>query len=101
MSKTILYVEDNEFNRKIVRQLLARTSYRLIEAVDGEALIELSNGRRLLPTTQSSRFPEDEQQCVLAARGEAELRQRNHGPGLDRLESLEDLHHLLRTSIMS
>ena len=36
MSKTILYVEDNEFNRKIVRDLLARTSYRLIEAIDGE-----------------------------------------------------------------
>ena len=35
--KTILYVEDNEFNRKIVRQLLSRTSYRLIEATDGEA----------------------------------------------------------------
>jgi len=34
--KTILYVEDNEFNLKIVRQLLSRTSYRLIEAVDGE-----------------------------------------------------------------
>lgn len=35
--KTILYVEDNEFNRKIVRHLLARTTYRLIEAPDGEA----------------------------------------------------------------
>ena len=35
--KTILYVEDNEFNRKIVRQLLSRTTYRLIEAIDGEA----------------------------------------------------------------
>ena len=35
--KTILYVEDNEFNRKIVRDLLARTSYRLIEATDGDA----------------------------------------------------------------
>jgi two-component system cell cycle response regulator DivK len=34
--KTILYVEDNEFNRKIVRQLLAQTKYRLREAVDGE-----------------------------------------------------------------
>jgi two-component system cell cycle response regulator DivK len=34
--KTILYVEDNEYNRKIVRQLFSRTSYRLIEAVDGE-----------------------------------------------------------------
>ena len=36
-AKTILYVEDNELNRKIVRDLLRRTSYRLIEAVDGEA----------------------------------------------------------------
>jgi two-component system, cell cycle response regulator DivK len=35
-ARTILYVEDNEFNRKIVRDLLARTSYRLIEATDGE-----------------------------------------------------------------
>jgi two-component system cell cycle response regulator DivK len=34
--KRILYVEDNEFNRKIVRDLLARTSYGLIEAGDGE-----------------------------------------------------------------
>jgi two-component system cell cycle response regulator DivK len=37
MSKTILYVEDNQFNLKIVRQLLSRTSYRLIEAMDGES----------------------------------------------------------------
>lgn len=35
--KTILYVEDNEFNRKIVRDLLKRTKYALIEAHDGEA----------------------------------------------------------------
>lgn len=34
---TILYVEDNAFNRKIVRHLLGRTSYRLLEAGDGEA----------------------------------------------------------------
>jgi two-component system, cell cycle response regulator DivK len=36
-TKTILYVEDDELNRKIVRDLLRRTAYRLIEAVDGEA----------------------------------------------------------------
>ena len=36
-AKTILYVEDNEFNRKIVRDLLKRTAYALIEANDGEA----------------------------------------------------------------
>jgi two-component system cell cycle response regulator DivK len=35
-AKTILYVEDNEANRKIVRQLLKHTSYALIEAYDGE-----------------------------------------------------------------
>ncbi len=37
MSKTILYVEDNEMNRKIVRDLLKRTTYVLSEAFDGEA----------------------------------------------------------------
>jgi len=35
--KTILYVEDNEMNRKIVRDLLRRTKYQLVEAHDGEA----------------------------------------------------------------
>ena len=35
--KTILYVEDNEMNRKIVRGLLKRTTYDLVEAFDGEA----------------------------------------------------------------
>jgi len=36
-AKTILYVEDNEMNRKIVRALLKSTKYRLVEAFDGEA----------------------------------------------------------------
>jgi len=36
-AKTILYVEDNEANRMIVRDLLKRTQYQLIEAHDGEA----------------------------------------------------------------
>jgi len=40
--RTILYVEDNEYNRKIVRQLLSRTSYRLIEAMDGEAGVAIA-----------------------------------------------------------
>jgi len=40
--KTILYVEDNEVNRRIVRDLLRRTSYRLIEAPDGEAGLEMA-----------------------------------------------------------
>ena len=35
-SRTILYVEDNEPNRMIVRDLLKRTKYQLIEAFDGE-----------------------------------------------------------------
>ena len=40
--RTILYVEDNEYNRKIVRQLLSRSSYRLVEAFDGEAGVALA-----------------------------------------------------------
>lgn len=43
---TILYVEDNEFNRKIVRHLLGRTSYRLLEAEDGEAGVALARAAR-------------------------------------------------------
>ena len=38
-AKTILHVEDNELNRKIIRDLLRCTSYRLIEAPDGEAAV--------------------------------------------------------------
>jgi len=45
-AKTILYVEDNELNRKLVRDLLRRTSYRLIEAVDGQAGITLALAER-------------------------------------------------------
>jgi two-component system cell cycle response regulator DivK len=44
--KTILYVEDNELNRKIVRDLLRRTSYRLIEAPDGEAGVQMALAER-------------------------------------------------------
>jgi two-component system cell cycle response regulator DivK len=35
--RTILYVEDNAANRRIVRDLLRHTSYTLVEAIDGEA----------------------------------------------------------------
>ncbi|HSE93948.1 MAG TPA: response regulator [Methylomirabilota bacterium] len=40
--RTVLYVEDNEFNRKIVRQLLRRTTYRLLEAADGESGVAMA-----------------------------------------------------------
>ena len=40
--RTVLYVEDNEFNRKIVRQLLSRTTYRLVEALDGETGVAMA-----------------------------------------------------------
>jgi two-component system cell cycle response regulator DivK len=43
---TVLYVEDNEYNRKIVRQLLTRTSYRLREAADGEAALGMVRQER-------------------------------------------------------
>ena len=45
-AKTVLYVEDNELNRKIVRDLLRRTSYRLLEAPDGEAGIAMALEQR-------------------------------------------------------
>jgi two-component system cell cycle response regulator DivK len=45
-AKTILYVEDNAMNRQIVRDLLKRTSYQLIEAHDGEAGIALALEKR-------------------------------------------------------
>ncbi|HKC01501.1 MAG TPA: response regulator [Terriglobales bacterium] len=35
--KKILYVEDNALNRKLLRDLLKKTSYTLIEAHDGES----------------------------------------------------------------
>ena len=44
--KTVLYVEDNEYNLKIVRQLLSRTSYRLIEAMDGELGVATARSER-------------------------------------------------------
>ena len=47
--KTVLYVEDNEFNRKIVRQLLAKTTYRLREAADGEAGMLTSAAATVIP----------------------------------------------------
>jgi two-component system, cell cycle response regulator DivK len=43
---TVLYVEDNEYNRKIVRQLLSRTTYRLLEAEDGEAALAIVRQQR-------------------------------------------------------
>jgi len=45
--KTILYVEDNEFNRKIIRQALRKTTYRLVEATDGEAGVTMA--QQILP----------------------------------------------------
>lgn len=45
-AKTILHVEDNELNRKIIRDLLRRTSYRLIEAPDGEAAVAVARQQR-------------------------------------------------------
>jgi two-component system cell cycle response regulator DivK len=45
-AKTILYVEDNELNRKMIRHLLRATTYRLIEASDGEAGLAMARERR-------------------------------------------------------
>jgi two-component system cell cycle response regulator DivK len=44
MMKRILLIEDNEDNRRIVRDLLAGTDYSLIEAHDGAAGIAMAAG---------------------------------------------------------
>ena len=38
----ILHVEDNPSNRKVVQHILRRTSYRLIEAVNGQEGLEMA-----------------------------------------------------------
>lgn len=38
--KLILHVEDNEYNRKIIRDLLSKTDYEIVEAHNGEAALD-------------------------------------------------------------
>ena len=38
--KLILHVEDNEYNRKIIRHLLSKNSYEIMEAHNGEAALD-------------------------------------------------------------
>ena len=45
-TKTILYIEDNDVNRRLVQDLLRSTSYRLLEAPDGEAGIAMARRER-------------------------------------------------------
>ena len=45
-AKTILYVEDNEVNRRLVQDLLIPTTYRLIEATDGESGVAMARKER-------------------------------------------------------
>ena len=46
MSRTILLVEDNADNREVYRMILEHYHYRVIEAADGEAALELARGER-------------------------------------------------------
>ena len=38
--KLVLHVEDNEYNRKIIRDLLSKNSYEIVEAHNGEAALD-------------------------------------------------------------
>jgi two-component system cell cycle response regulator DivK len=38
--KLILHVEDNEYNRKIIRDLLSKTDYEIVESPNGEAALD-------------------------------------------------------------
>jgi two-component system cell cycle response regulator DivK len=44
--KLIMHVEDNEYNRKIVRDLLSRNHYEVVEAQNGAAALEELARRR-------------------------------------------------------
>jgi len=46
MTQRILVVEDQEDNRRIIRDLLESVGYQLIEAVDGEAGVRLAQSER-------------------------------------------------------
>jgi two-component system, cell cycle response regulator DivK len=46
MSKRILVVEDQDDNRRIIRDLLSSVGYEMIEAVDGAAGVELAGRER-------------------------------------------------------
>jgi two-component system cell cycle response regulator DivK len=46
MSATVLHVEDNASNRKIVRDLLGFRGYRVVEAVDGEEAMAVAERER-------------------------------------------------------
>ena len=46
MSKRILVVEDTEDNRRILRDLLTRAGYELIEAADGESGVTMAATHR-------------------------------------------------------
>lgn len=44
--KLILHVEDNQYNRKIIRDLLTKNSYEIMEAHNGEAALDVLAHRR-------------------------------------------------------
>lgn len=44
--KLILHVEDNQYNRKIIRDLLSKHSYEIMEAHNGEAALDALARRR-------------------------------------------------------
>jgi len=44
--KLILHVEDNKYNRKIIRDLLSKNSYEIVEAHNGEAALDALTRQR-------------------------------------------------------
>jgi two-component system cell cycle response regulator DivK len=49
MSKRILVVEDQEDNRRIVRDLLTRSGYEIVEAMTGEEGVTMAEAQHLEP----------------------------------------------------
>ncbi|MBT3342457.1 MAG: response regulator [Gemmatimonadetes bacterium] len=46
LGAVVLHIEDNPSNRKVVQHILRRTSYRLIEAEDGETGLDLARAQK-------------------------------------------------------
>jgi two-component system cell cycle response regulator DivK len=72
--RTVLYVEDNYHNRRLVRKILESRGYQVLEAEDGVSGLEAIRAHRPPLVLMDISLPDmDGLQVVAAMRSEAEL----------------------------